>query len=90
MDCSTPGFPIPHHLLELLKLMSIELVMQYSHLILGSPLLLPPSVFPRIRVFSNESALHQVAKVLKLQHQSPNEYSVLISFRIDWLDLLAV
>ena len=62
-----------------LKLMSIESLMPSNHLILCHPLLLPPSIFPSIRVFS-KSALHQVA----------NEYSGLISFRIDWLDLLAV
>ena len=58
MDCSTPGFPVLHHLLELAqKLMSIQLVMPSSHLILCRPLLLLPSIFPSIRVFSNESAL---------------------------------
>ena len=57
---------------SLLKLMSIELVMPSNHLILCHPLLLPPSIFPSIRVFSNESVLHVVAKVLEfqLQHQS--------------------
>src|SRR5574340_88367 len=60
--------------------MSIESVMPSNHLILCRPLLLLPSVFPRVRVFSNESAPHQMA----------NEYSGLISFRIDWLDPLAV
>ena len=58
MDCSMPGFPVLHHLPELLKLMSIESVMQPNHLILCRPLLLPPSIFPSIRVFSNVSALH--------------------------------
>ena len=77
---------------NLLKLMSIELVMPSNHLILCCPLLLRPSIFPSIRVFSNESILHhQVVKVLKfhLQHQSFQLISGLISFRIDWLDLLA-
>ena len=55
---------------SLLKLMSIELVMPSNHLILCGPLLLLPSIFPRIRAFPNELALHQVAKVLQLQHQS--------------------
>ena len=55
MDCSTPGLPVHHQLLDLPKLMSIELVMPSNHLILCHPLLLPPSIFPRIRVFSNES-----------------------------------
>ena len=73
--------------------MSIELVMPSNHLILCCPLLLRPSIFPSIRVFSNESILHhQVVKVLKfhLQHQSFQLISGLISFRMDWLDLLAV
>ena len=73
---------------SLLKLMSIESMMPFNHLILCCPLLLLPSIFPSIRLFSNESA--QVAKVLEfqLQHQS-FQYSGLISFRMDWLDLLA-
>ena len=78
---------------SLLKLMSIELVMPSNHLILCGPLPLLPSIFSSIRVFSNESvSLHQVAKLLELQlqHQFSNEYSGLISFRMDWLDLLAV
>ena len=58
MDCSIPGFPVLHHLPSLLKLMSIEQVMPSNHLILCCPLLLLPSVFPSIRVFSSESALH--------------------------------
>ena len=73
--------------------MSIELVMRSNHLILCWPLLLLPSVFPSIKVFSSEvGSLHEVAKVLELQFQyhPSTEYSGLISFRIDWLDLLAV
>ena len=58
MDCSTPGFPVLHCLPELLKLMSIELVMPSNHLILCHPLALLLSVFPSIRVFSSELALH--------------------------------
>ena len=58
MDCSTPDFPVSHQLQSLFKLMSIESVMSSSHLILRRPLLLLPSVFPSIRVFSNESVLH--------------------------------
>ena len=57
VNCRTPGFPVLHHLPEL-KLMSIELMMPSNHLILGCPILLPYSLFPRTRVFSNESALH--------------------------------
>ena len=58
MDCSTPGFPVHHQLPELLKLMSIESVMPSNHLILCRPLLLLPSIFPSIGIFSNESVLH--------------------------------
>ena len=57
MDCSTPGFPVLHHLPEAVKLMSIESVMPSNHLALCHPLLVLPSIFPSIRVFSNESAL---------------------------------
>ena len=78
---------------SLLKLMSIKLVMPCNHLILCHPLLLPPSIFPRIRVFSNESVLCiRWPKYWNFSFSiSPsNEYSEFISFRIDWLDLLAV
>ena len=78
---------------SLLKLMSIELVMQSNHLILYHPLLLPPSIFPSIRVFSNESVLcirWPKYWSFSFSINSSNEYSGLISFRIDWLDLLAV
>ena len=75
------------------KLTSIESVMPSNHLILCHPLLLLLSIFPSIRVFSNESALcHQVAKVMELQLHNislPNEHPRLISFRMDWLDLPA-
>ena len=78
---------------SLLKLMSIELVMPSSHLILSHPLLLLPSIFPSIRVFSNESALRiRWPKDWSFSFSiSPsNEHPGLISFRMDWLDLLAV
>ena len=78
---------------SLLRLMSIESVMPSSHLILCRPLLLLPSIFPSIRVFSNESVLHiRWPKYWSFSFSiSPsNEYSELISFRMDWLDLLAV
>ena len=78
--------------LSLLKLMSIELGMPSNHLILCCPLLLLPSIFPSIRVFSNESALCiRWPKYWSFSFSiSPsNEYSGLISFRMDWLDLLA-
>ena len=76
-----------------LKLMSIESVMPSNHLILCHPLLLSPSIFPSIRVFSNESVL--CIKWPKYQNFSfsispSNEYSGLISFRMDWLDLFVV
>ena len=76
-----------------LKLMSIESVMLSNHLILCCPLLLPPSVFPRIRVFSNESILcirWPKYWSFSLSISPSIEHSGLISFRIDWLDLLAV
>ena len=78
---------------RLLKFMSTELVMPSNHLILCHPLLLPPSIFPSIRVFSNESVLRiRWPKYWSFSFSiSPSiEYSGLISFRIDWLDLLAV
>ena len=76
---------------SLLKLMSIELVMPSNHLILCHPFLLPPSVFPNIRVFSNESVLGiKWPKYWSFSISPSNEYSGLISFRMDWLDLLAV
>ena len=93
MDGSTPGFPVHHQLLGLLKLMSIESVMSSNHLILCRPLLLPPSIFPSIRVFSKESVLCiRWPKYWSFSFSiSPSkEYSGLISFRVDWLDLLAV
>ena len=92
MDCNTPGFPVQHHSLSLLKLTSIELVMASNYLILCRPLPLPPSIFPSIRVFSSESVLHiKWPKHWSFSFNSPsNEYSELISFRIDWFDLLAV
>ena len=90
MDCSTPGFPVHH---PTLKLMSIKSVMPSNHLILCPPLLLLSLIFPSIRVFSNESVLHiRWPKFWSFSFSiSPsNEYSGLISFMIDWLDLLAV
>ena len=78
---------------NLLKLMSIKSVMPSNHLILCHPLLLQPSVFPSIRVFSNESVLHiRWPKYWSFSFSiSPsNEYSELISYAIDWFDLLAV
>ena len=93
MNCSTPGFPVHHQLQSLLKLMSIELAMPSNHLILFQPLLLLPSIFPSIRVFPNELVRHiRWPKYWSFSFSiSPsNKYSALISFRMDWLDLLAV
>ena len=75
----------------LLKLMSIELVMPSNHLILCGALLLPPSFFPSIRVFSNESSLHiRWPKYWSFSISPANEYSGLISFRTGWFDILVV
>ena len=93
MDRRTPGFLTFTVSKSLLKLMSIDLMMLFNHLILCCPFLLLPSIFPSIRVFSKESALC----IRWPKHWSfsfsispSNEYSGLISFRMDWLDLLAV
>ena len=78
---------------SLLKLMSIESVMPSNHLILCQPLLLLPSISPSIRVFSNESVLHSRWPkywTFSFSISPSNEYSGLISFRVDWLNLLAV
>ena len=74
------------------KLMSIESVMLSNHLILCHPLLLPPSIFPSIRVFSSESLWIRWPKYWSFSFSisPPSEYSGLISFRMDWLDLLSV
>ena len=93
MDCSTPGHPVHHQPWSLLKLMSVKSVMPSNHLILCRPLLLLPTIFPNIRVFSNESVLRIIwpkywSFSYSISHS--NEYSGLISFRMDWLDLLAV
>ena len=93
MDCSIPGFPVHHQLLELIQthVHRVSDAIQPSHL-LSSPLLLP-SIFPSIKAFSNELVLH----IRRPKYQSfsftispSSEYSELISFRMDWLDLLAV
>ena len=93
MDCSMPGLPVITNSQSLLKLMSIELVMPSNHLNLCPPLLLLPLIFPSIMVFSNESVLGiRWPKYWSFSFNiSPSsEYSGLISFRMDWLDLLAV
>ena len=90
MDCSTPGLPVPHHLHGVPKFTSTESVMSSNLLILSHPLLLP-SIFPSIRVFSNESALCiSWPKYWRFSISPSNEYLGLISFRTDWFDLLAV
>ena len=88
-----PGLPVRHQLLESLKPMSTESVMPFNHLILCRLLLLPPSIFPSIRVFSKESVLCiRCPKYWSFSFNiSPSkEHLGLISFRMDWLDLLAV
>ena len=93
MNHSMPGLPVYHQLLEFTQTHVHESVMPSNHFILCRPLLLLPSIFPSIRVFSNESVLHiRWPKYWSFSFSiSPsNEYSGLISFRMDWLDLLAV
>ena len=93
MNCSTPGLPVHHQHWSLPKLMSVKSVMSSNHLILCRPLVLLSSIFPSVRVFSNESALHiRWPKYWSFSFNiSPsNEHPGLISFRMDWLDLLAV
>ena len=91
MNCSMPGLPVHHQLPEFIQTHSIESVMPSNHLILCHPLLLPPSIFSSIRVFSNESALcMRWPKYWSFSISPSNEYSGLISFRMDCLGLLAV
>ena len=91
MNCSTPGLPVHHQHPEPTQSHPIESVMSANHLILCWPLLLLPSIFPSIRVCSNESGLHiRCLKYWSFRISPSNEYSGLISFRVDWLDLLAV
>ena len=90
MEFNTPGFPVHHQLPELPKLISIKSVMLSNHLILRRPLLLP-SIFPSIRIFASESVLHiRWPKYwsFSLGISPSNEYSGLISFRMDYFDLL--
>ena len=96
MDCSIPGFPVLHYLLEFAQTHDhwvSDAIQPSNHLILFHPLFLLPSIFPSTRVFSNESALHiRLPKYWSFSSSiSPsNEYSGLISFRFDWFYLLAV
>ena len=92
LDCSMPDFLSITNPWRLLKLISIELVMSSNHLILCCPLLLLPSIFPNIRVFSSESVLHIMWPKywsFSFSISLSNEHSGLI-FRMNWLDLLAV
>ena len=92
MDCSTPGFPVHHQLPELAQT-HVHWVGDAIQLSSSCPFLLLPSIFPSIRVFSSESILHiRWSKYWRFSFSiSPyNEYLGLISFRIDWFDLLAV
>ena len=86
IDCSTPGFHVHHQLPEFTHV--IESVMPSKHLIFYCPLLLLPSIFTSIRVSSNESVL--CIRSFSFSISPSNEYSELISFMMDWLDLLAV
>ena len=93
MNHSTPGLPVHQNSRSSLKLMATESVISSSHLILCCPLLLLPSILPSIRVFSNESALPiRCPKYWSFSFNisTSNEHPGLISFRMDWFDLLAV
>ena len=91
MDCSTPDFPVLHCLPEFAQMHVLELTMPSNHLILCCPLFLPLSIFPSMWLFSNELDLRWPKYWSFSFRISPsNEYSGWISFRIDWLDLLAV
>ena len=93
MNGSMPGFPVLHYLQSLLKLISIESVMASNHLILCCPLLIFPSILPSIRIFSKESVLPirwPRCWSFSFSTSPSSEYSGLISFRVDWFDLLTV
>ena len=93
MNCSTPGLPVHHQSRSSPKLISFKSVIPSSHLILCRPILLLPPIPPSIRVFSNESTLHMrwpKYRSFSFSTSPSNEHPGLISFRMDWLDLLAV
>ena len=92
MDCSTPGFPIHHQLPEFTQTLSIESVMPSNHLILCCPLLLLPSTFPSIRALWSQlfASGGQNIGSFSCSISPSSDYSGLISFRVDWLDLLVI
>ena len=91
MDYSTLSLPVLHYLLEFAQIFVHWSLILSNHLILCCPLLLPPSIFPSIRVFSSELAVHvRWPKYWSFSFSPSNEYSGLISFRIDWFNLLTV
>ena len=93
MNCSKPGLPVHHQLPDSPKFMSIESVMPSSHFILCRPLLLLPPIPPSIRLFSNESTLRirwPNYGSFSFSISPSNEHPGLISFRMDWLDILVV
>ena len=93
MNCSTPGLPVHYQLPEFTQTHVHKVMRPSNHLILCHPLLLPPSIFPSIRVFSNESVVcirWPKYWSFSFNISASNEYSGLISFRMDWLNLLAV
>ena len=91
MNRSTPGLPVHHQIAGFTQTQSIELVIPSNHFSFCHPLLLLASIFPSIRVFSNELALSiKWLKYWSFSISPPTEYSGLISFRIEWFDLLAV
>ena len=92
INCRTPGFPVHQQLLELAQTHVHQVNDASNHLILCHPLLHLPSIFPSVRVFSNESALciSMKDRSINFSIRCSNEYSGLIFFRIDWFDLLAV
>ena len=93
MDCSIPGTSVLHYLPEFAQIMSTESVIISNHVILCHPLLLLPSIFPSIQVFSNETALPirwPKNWNFSFSISLSNEYSGLISYRIEWFDLLEV
>ena len=92
-DCITPGIPVHHQLLEFIQTHVHWVVMPSNHLILCHPLLLSPSIFPSITVFSNESVICLRGPKywsFSFSINPSNEHSGLISFRMDWLELLEV